>query len=125
MQFADKDSLIVQSEKGWITSEIFLEYFKKIEPQLPPLRPLFLFVDGHNSHFTPEVIEFAVSKQIHIFCYPAHLTHRLQPLDLGIFGPFKTMYRALIEDECYENPQTTIPERIFIGKATAAWQNIK
>ena len=27
--------------------------------------------------------------KIHLFCLPAHTTHRLQPLDVGVFGPLQ------------------------------------
>jgi len=39
-----------------------------------------------------EAIELAQSNQVHILCIPAHTTHLLQPLDVGIFKSLKSNY---------------------------------
>lgn len=52
-----------------------------------------LFVmDGHGSHLTMEIIEYCLTNNIHLMCFPAHLTHMVQPLDVGIFGPVQRAY---------------------------------
>ncbi|EGO22665.1 hypothetical protein SERLADRAFT_440684 [Serpula lacrymans var. lacrymans S7.9] len=35
------------------------------------------------------MIDLAIKNQIHLLCLPPHTTHRLQPLDVGIFGPMQ------------------------------------
>lgn len=49
-------------------------------------------MDGHGSHLTLEVIEYCLANDIHLMCFPAHLTHMIQPLDVGIFGPIQRAY---------------------------------
>jgi len=39
-----------------------------------------------------EVIEQARANNIHLLCLPAHTTHILQPLDVGVFKSFKTNF---------------------------------
>lgn len=45
-----------------------------------------LIYDGHRSHETIELREAADRAKIHLFCIPPHTSHRLQPLDVGVFG---------------------------------------
>jgi hypothetical protein len=51
-----------------------------------------LLVDGHNSHYTRGFLEYAKANKIHILCYPSHVTHIYQGLDVVIFGPLKTYW---------------------------------
>jgi hypothetical protein len=48
-----------------------------------------LIYDGHHSHETIELREAADKAGIHLFCIPPHTSHRLQPLDVGVFGPLQ------------------------------------
>ncbi|KIJ39129.1 hypothetical protein M422DRAFT_99225, partial [Sphaerobolus stellatus SS14] len=45
--------------------------------------------DGHQSHETPEMHRLAFDNEIILFSIPPHCTHMLQPLDVGVFGPFQ------------------------------------
>lgn len=40
----------------------------------------------------------AVEHNIHLFCLPPHTTHRLQPLDVGVFGPFQRKWADRCDD---------------------------
>ena len=40
-------------------------------------------------HVSIELIELAWANNIHLLCLPAHTTHNLQPLDVGVFKSFK------------------------------------
>jgi len=51
--------------------------------------PILLVYDGHGSHTTAEMIEYALQHNIILFCLIPHTTHRLQPLDVGCFGPLQ------------------------------------
>ena len=77
------------SESGWMETANFLEWFKKMfVPAVTPLLqtgPVVLFLDGHYSHLSLQLIHFAKSKGIHLFSFPPHLTHLLQPLDVGVY----------------------------------------
>jgi hypothetical protein len=48
-----------------------------------------LLVDGHNSHYTRDFLDYARDHNIHVLCYPAHATHIYQGLDVVVFGPLK------------------------------------
>ena len=78
-------TMFKSSENGWITQEIYMEWFF-----LPPTRPVLLIEDGHSSHITIEVVELACASDVHLLCLPPHTTHILQLLDVGVFKSFKT-----------------------------------
>jgi len=56
-----------------------------------------LLIDGHASHITTQVIDYCVSQKIILLCLPAHTTHLLQPLDVGVFAPLATAYKAHVQ----------------------------
>ena len=50
-------------------------------------KTILLIYDGHKSHETIELHEMVVQHNIELYCLPAHTSHHLQPLDIGVFGP--------------------------------------
>src|SRR5450432_551387 len=56
-----------------------------------------LILNGHGSHITPEFDLFAKEHSIITLCMPPHLSHLLQPLDVGCFAVLKQLYRRQIE----------------------------
>ncbi|KAM4067790.1 DDE superfamily endonuclease [Hirsutella rhossiliensis] len=51
-----------------------------------------LILDGHNSHINLKFIDYADRNRILIAVLPSHSTHRLQPLDVGLFSALSTYY---------------------------------
>lgn len=45
-----------------------------------------LLLDGHTSHVNWEFFDLCLHKRIFPFCLPAHSTHLLQPLNVGLFA---------------------------------------
>jgi hypothetical protein len=48
-----------------------------------------LLIDRHGSYMDPEFTLKATAHNIHLYPFPRHLTHVLQPLDVGVFQPYK------------------------------------
>ena len=48
-----------------------------------------LLMDWHRSHMDPDFIIKATASNIHPYPLPGYLTHVLQPLDVGVFQPYK------------------------------------
>lgn len=90
-----------------------------------PGQKVLLMVDGHKSHETIEAIEFCIEKAIELYELPPHMTHCLQPLDVGFFGPLKTNWNVAQE----EYVQTEEAEGKFVSKEEfapvlkIAWDN--
>lgn len=85
------------SEKGWTNDklgfkwlEIFDRYTKAKARQGRDWR--VLWVDGHGSHLSMDFLLWSIEHRIHIAVYPSHSTHRLQPLDIGLFRPLASYY---------------------------------
>jgi hypothetical protein len=55
-----------------------------------------VILDGHNSHCTFAFCLFAAQNRIIILCLVAHTTHRLQPCDVGVFGPLASSWKAQV-----------------------------
>ena len=80
------------SDNGWITKELFFEWFKLFVQAISSVRPVLLILDGHTSHITINTIEYAKANEIHLLCLPLHTSHILKPLDVGVFKSFKSFF---------------------------------
>jgi len=95
---ASKHIVVSGQKKGWITQETFQQYcdilveFVKQHRQrhgYGPEEPFLLLGDSHSSRANDRAMEQLKNNNIDFLTFPAHCTHILQPLDVGIFGPFK------------------------------------
>jgi uncharacterized protein YndB with AHSA1/START domain len=85
------------SEKGWTNDQLgfkWLELFHRhTKAKARNGRDWrVLWADGHGSHLSMEFLNWSMEHRIHIAVYPAHSTHRLQPLDIGLFSPLASYY---------------------------------
>ena len=76
-------------------------------------RPILLIYDGHGSHERYNLLRLAKDHNIILFSLPPHTTHKLQPLDVGVFGPFA---RAWIDrcNDYMEEHMDEIPKDQFV-----------
>lgn len=75
----------------------------------PNRQPILLIMDGHGSHCTDHMVEYGIAHDptVHLFLFPPHTTHRLQPLDVGVFGVAQHLYLDRSDLRTYEgNPIT-------------------
>lgn len=54
--------------------------------------PILLILDNHCSHISLPIYEFCKNHGIVMVSIPPHTSHKLQPLDLTLFGPLKNAY---------------------------------
>lgn len=89
------------SPNGWTSDEIGLRWLQKLF--IPSTysrikgRYRLLILDGHGSHLIPKFDEICAANNIIPICMPAHLSHLLQPLDIGCFAILKRSYGRLVE----------------------------
>ena len=57
-----------------------------------------LLVDSYSSYVNIEFIDWADRHRIIIMILPPHITHRLQPLDVGMFQALSTAYSKQVDD---------------------------
>lgn len=96
---ADK-TYFASSENGWTCDALglaWLSLFHKHTKHKVGNRRRLLIVDGHSSHINMAFITTADSLRILLAILPAHTTHRLQPLDVGLFGPLAQEYTKRLD----------------------------
>ena len=69
------------------------EHFLKYVQSRDSSQPVLLLYDGHRSHISLSLIKWAHENNIFLFVLPSHTSHILQPMDVGCFGPFETLYQ--------------------------------
>lgn len=86
------------SETGWSNGVIFREYLENHFLKFVPRRDnekVLLLLDGHRSHVSVNLVEWAKQQGIIIFILPAHTSHILQPMDVSCYGPLEKIYNNL------------------------------
>ena len=109
------------SDSGWVNGELFMDWFKLFTKMIPPARPILLILDGHASHISVEVIEYTQKNQIHMLCLPAHTTHLLQPLDVGVFKSLKSFYYKACKEYTTDHPGRVITTDVIASLLADAW----
>jgi len=97
---------------GWMSSECFLHWMKHFVniSQSSTLNPVLLLLDNHESHVSYDVLQFASSSGITMVSFPPHTTHKLQPLDVSVYGPLKRYYNTSCDNWMISNAR---PMTIF------------
>lgn len=114
------------SSSGWMETAQFHEWFKKVF--LPAVTdrlrtgPVILFVDGHNSHLAIELLGLARANNVTIYCLPPNTTHLLQPLDVGVFGPLKRVWRRQVKDHKMHTHASRITKSVFPTLLSALYE---
>ncbi|GFN81886.1 tigger transposable element-derived protein [Plakobranchus ocellatus] len=93
------------TSSGWMNRELFpqvLRHFLNLM-NVSKDNPGILVMDNHDSHTTLEVIDVARENGLIILTFPPHCIHRMQPLDVSVFGPFKAYYNRACTDHLLSN----------------------
>ncbi|KIM43930.1 hypothetical protein M413DRAFT_68191, partial [Hebeloma cylindrosporum] len=111
------------SENGWTDDFLCSEWFThSFIPQATARnsskKPILLVYDGHGSHDTLKIIDLAISHGIILFCLPPHTMHMLQPLDVGVFGPFSRAWADRC-DEITDDTGEEMPREDFVKEYMA------
>ena len=91
---------------GWMTSDLFpeaLAHFIKFM-SVSKDNPGVLLMDNHISHLSLDAIDMAKENGLSLLTFPPHCSHKLQPLDVGVYGPFKRYYSSLCDAWMSSNP---------------------
>ncbi|CUA74767.1 similar to ORF [Rhizoctonia solani] len=93
----------VPTENGWTSDDICEAWFTKVFIKTAIERrvsnaPLVLLLDGHGSHITTQVLKAPYKNSVFIICLPPKTTHKLQPLDVGMFNLVQGAWKRLCED---------------------------
>lgn len=95
---APPGTLGLAAKSPWMTGELFelvLDHFITHSGSTVD-NPTLLLMDNHRSHLAPGVLSKAKEHGVVLLTLPPHCTHKMQPLDVGVFGPFMTYYNQAI-----------------------------
>lgn len=82
------------TDSGWINGEKFFDWLRFFVEQVRPTqsKKILLLLDNHESHKYYPALEYARENNVILLSSPPHTTHRLQPLDVAVYGPIKTFF---------------------------------
>ena len=78
-------------------------------------------MDNHNSHITLEGVELAKNHGLDLLTLPPHCSHKLQPLDVGVFGAFKKFYSSFCNEWHLSHPGETLSLYYVAGLSNKAF----
>lgn len=89
------------SPAGWTDTELTLSWlvknFDQFTKPADPEQYRLLLIDGHGSHTGIQFIDYCLANKIVALCLPAHSTHLVQPLDVGVFSSCTTNHSQMME----------------------------
>ena len=123
---ANPDADFKMSEKGYMTDEVWPFWCKHFIDCLPPKEErgyVLLVMDGYGSHCSRSaMLEIFLEHKIICLGLPAHTSSSLQPLDVGIFGPFKKALRKAFSDWLKEHPGESFKKENFAALVKDVWR---
>lgn len=86
------------SDNGWINGPVFLEWLRFfVETVRPtPEKKVILVMDNHESHKFLPALEYASKNNVIFVSLAPHTTHKMQPLDICVYGPLKVYFEQAI-----------------------------
>lgn len=108
------NALYAKSDSGYMDSELYVSWFKKIFLKYcASTRPVLLVQDGHKSHMTLELVDLARANNVILFNLPPHTTHATQPLDKNIFKPLKSAFASILKAVTFAQQDYTLSKSDF------------
>ena len=94
------ESISCANSSGWINEDLWLEFLQHFvtNTRCSPDNRVLLIIDNHNSHTSLRAIDFARDNGLVILTVFQHTSHKLQPLDVRVFFPFKRAYSVVFDD---------------------------
>lgn len=80
---------------------IFMQHFIK-NVRTSKESPALLVLDNRSSHLSVPTIDLAKENGVVMLSFPPHCSHKLQPLDVAVYGPFKR-YMSSAQDAWMRN----------------------
>jgi len=87
----DPETVFAYTDNGWTKDYVGYEWlqnhFGKFATPSKPGKTRLLLCDNYSFHDNYEFYGYCLANDIALFFFPAHATHILQSLDIGVFGP--------------------------------------
>ncbi|KAK9737048.1 CENP-B N-terminal DNA-binding domain [Popillia japonica] len=118
-----EEELLVKS--GWMTKELFMKVLLhiKLHTNCSPGSPILIIMDNHETYCSLEAILYAKENGMVLLTFPPHTSHRLQPLDVTVYSPFKSRYAVALNDWIISNPGKAATIRDLAMIVNVAYQS--
>ncbi|OWY99946.1 hypothetical protein PHMEG_00028967 [Phytophthora megakarya] len=126
LSFDKTGAAVTTTESGFMNNWLFIRCLKVFAEHLPAEieRPLLLVMDGCSSHILLEVVDMADELEIMLVYLSDNSTRLFQPLDVAVFGSFKSKLRAFIDLMISDKSDNfSIPQDAAVEMASLAWNN--
>uniref|UniRef100_A0A1B0DBM8 Uncharacterized protein n=1 Tax=Phlebotomus papatasi TaxID=29031 RepID=A0A1B0DBM8_PHLPP len=125
MDGSPEGAISIFNGSGWMDKDGFLTTLKHIREHTAATKenPILILLDNHSSHTSLEVIIYCRENGIHMITFPPHTTHRCQPLDVAIFGPFKGRCKTEFNKWIAANPGKRITLHNVVKISAKAFSN--
>uniref|UniRef100_A0A1B0DIK4 Uncharacterized protein n=1 Tax=Phlebotomus papatasi TaxID=29031 RepID=A0A1B0DIK4_PHLPP len=100
-----RGSIGIFNGSGYQDKDSFLETLKHLKKYALSSKesPILLLLDNHASHCHVQCIDYCRENGIIMLSFPPHTSHKTQPLDISVFGPFKRRCAKLFQAWMREN----------------------
>lgn len=114
------------SKSGWVTEQLYVEWLVHFKDKTNASieNPVLLILDNHSTHCSVEAYDYCIANGIEVVSLPPHTSHRLQPLDLTIFGPLNTAFDDACDAQMKENGYLAITSEQLPSLLKIAWNKI-
>jgi len=124
---ADQQAFFGSSANGWSSNAFGLDWlrnvFERSTASIAGNKRRLLLVDGHNSHVNLQFVKECDKLRIILIILPPHSTHRLQPLDVGLFSPLSKRYTNELNMLMFNSlGLISMSKRVFWRLFWPAWQ---
>lgn len=107
---------------GWMQDDtfiLFLKHFKK-HTNASLSHKVLLVLDNHSSHIHINSLDYCKENGIVLLSFPPHCSHKLQPLDRSVYGPFKKAINTSCDAWMRNHPGKTMTIYDIPGMITVA-----
>jgi len=110
-------------QSGWMVESTFIEWFKHFLKHVKPStdQPVMLLLDNLETHLSLEFIDMAKENGVTVVTFSPHTSHKLQPLDISVYGPFKRLYNREIDSWLATNGGKTVSIYELAELSGKAW----
>lgn len=109
MRSVPKNWGVAENPSGYMTGVAMKHYLEWLSEG--PLKNIegkkIIFLDNHGSHKTKEVRRFCRNNDIDLISLYPNSTRTIQPLDIKVFLPIKTLFRSKMQNWSIEHPGDT------------------
>ena len=115
--------LVTPAGNGWLDKDAFVECLKHLKEKTNCSldNKVLVIIDNARVHKSCSAIEYCKANGIVVLTLPPHTTDKMQPLDVSIYGPFKTALRTIQSSFRQMNPHQNITVHLLPEMASKAW----